>query len=100
MGLLIYCNPNAGLYESSTQAPFSPDWVDFYTALGCDVLLWNYRGYGRSTGTALRTDGGQAGVSGTGTTTRMHAGRPNHPMTEYGRKLSQTPWHPCVLSSA
>lgn len=50
MGLVLYCNPNAGHYECSTHAPFSSDWVDLYTSLGCDVLLFNYRGYGRSTG--------------------------------------------------
>lgn len=52
MGSVLYCNPNAGHYECATHAPFSSDWVDLYTSLGCDVMLFNYRGYGRSTGGA------------------------------------------------
>lgn len=51
LGVVLYCNPNAGHYECFTHTPFSSDWVDFYTSLGCDMFLFNYRGYGRSTGT-------------------------------------------------
>lgn len=57
LGLVIYCQPNAGLYEASAligpvpaAVSLSGDWVGFYTGLGCDVLLYNYRGYGRSQG--------------------------------------------------
>ncbi|CAN0398268.1 unnamed protein product, partial [Ascophyllum nodosum] len=30
----------------------SRNWVSFYTSVGCDVFLFNYRGYGRSGGKA------------------------------------------------
>lgn len=45
---VILCNPNGGLYEFHH---FQMDWVKFYTDLECHVLLFNYRGYGRSKGT-------------------------------------------------
>ncbi|GLD92128.1 hypothetical protein PINS_up000661 [Pythium insidiosum] len=44
---VIYCNPNGGLYEFHH---LQMEWAKFYTDLGCDVLLFNYRGYGRSKG--------------------------------------------------
>lgn len=64
LGLIIYCQPNAGLYEASallgpmpsaspSSSSLSGDWVEFYTALGNDVLLFNYRGYGRSEGASI-----------------------------------------------
>ena len=27
------------------------DWIEYYHGFGLDVWIWNYRGYGRSTGT-------------------------------------------------
>ena len=55
--VVLICNPNAGLYEHAHR---SSEWLSFYTALGLDVVLWNYRGYGRSEGvpspSALRRD--------------------------------------------
>ncbi|KAM3567675.1 hypothetical protein VYU27_010184, partial [Nannochloropsis oceanica] len=50
LGLIIYCPPNAGLYEAAAVGGGSEGWVEFYTSLGNDVLLFNYRGYGRSGG--------------------------------------------------
>lgn len=63
---LLYCNPNAGLIEvaggmslvggnlPSADANAQGDtWIDFYTALGFDVYLYNYAGYGRSYGTTF-----------------------------------------------
>jgi hypothetical protein len=44
---VIICNPNAGLYELHH---FQSDWIMFYTQLGYDVFVYNYRGYARSTG--------------------------------------------------
>ncbi|KAJ0393150.1 hypothetical protein P43SY_004946 [Pythium insidiosum] len=44
---IIYCNPNGGLYEFHH---LQMEWAKFYTDLGCDVLLFNYRGYGRCKG--------------------------------------------------
>lgn len=43
--LLIFCNPNGMIYQL-----FSPEKFLFVLEGGCDVLLWNYRGYGYSTG--------------------------------------------------
>jgi len=43
--LLIFCNPNGMIYQL-----FTPEKFLFLLNGGCDVLLWNYRGYGYSTG--------------------------------------------------
>ncbi|CAN0179894.1 unnamed protein product [Scytosiphon promiscuus] len=52
-GCVLFCNPNAGYYESMVLAgEGSRNWVSFYTSVGCDVFLFNYRGYGRSGGKA------------------------------------------------
>jgi fermentation-respiration switch protein FrsA (DUF1100 family) len=37
--------------SSSSIIEQETDWVTFYKSLGCDVLLYNYRGFGRSGGT-------------------------------------------------
>jgi fermentation-respiration switch protein FrsA (DUF1100 family) len=37
--------------SSSSIIDQETDWVTFYKSLGCDVLLYNYRGFGRSGGT-------------------------------------------------
>ena len=43
--LLLYCNPNGMIYQLFTPDKFLP-----FLEGGCDILLWNYRGYGSSTG--------------------------------------------------
>ena len=43
--LIIFSNPNSMIYEF-----FSPERYFFYYEGGCDVLFWNYRGYGLSEG--------------------------------------------------
>ena len=43
--LIIYCNPNGMIYQL-----FTPDKFLYLLEGGCDILLWNYRGYGGSTG--------------------------------------------------
>jgi len=43
--LLIFCNPNAMIYQIIIPEKFL-----FILEGGCDILLWNYRGYGYSTG--------------------------------------------------
>ena len=43
--LIIFCNPNSMIYEF-----FSPEKYFFYYEGGCDMLFWNYRGYGLSEG--------------------------------------------------
>ena len=43
--LLIFCNPNAMIYQI-----IIPEKLLCFLEGGCDILLWNYRGYGYSTG--------------------------------------------------
>ena len=43
--MMIYCNPNAGYYETLF---FDSEWIDFYLQQGVNICLWNYRGYGFS----------------------------------------------------
>ena len=43
--LLLYCNPNGMIYQL-----FTPDKFLFLLEGGCDIIFWNYRGYGGSTG--------------------------------------------------
>ena len=43
--LIIFSNPNSMIYEF-----FSPEKYYFYYEGGCDILFWNYRGYGLSEG--------------------------------------------------
>jgi alpha/beta superfamily hydrolase len=45
--VIIFCNPNAAYYEFSY---FQTDWIELYVMSGVNLVLWNYRGYGRSTG--------------------------------------------------
>ena len=45
---MIFCNPNAAYYE---YLYYQVEWIRYYTSSGINVFLWNYRGYGRSTGT-------------------------------------------------
>ena len=45
--VIIFCNPNAGYFETCYH---QADWLDFYTKLGIDYCSWNYRGFGTSSG--------------------------------------------------
>jgi len=52
-GIVLFCGPNAGFYECSSQqdtTSSSSSWIGFYLNLGFDVCMYNYRGYGLSTG--------------------------------------------------
>jgi hypothetical protein len=49
-GVVLYCAPNAGIYEGEAMMPRDKSWVGFYTSLGFDVCVWNYRGFCRSSG--------------------------------------------------
>lgn len=57
-GTIIFCCPNAGYYE---YMYCDNQWIELYLRNGWNVLLWNYRGYGRSTGkpdpNSFRRDG-------------------------------------------
>lgn len=35
---------------------YNSEWVDFYMDFGINVVLWNYRGYGASSGTPSPTN--------------------------------------------
>ena len=43
IGTVLFCSPNAGLYECLSQASKESSWVGYYCALGFDVCLFNYR---------------------------------------------------------
>lgn len=43
LGTVLFCAPNAGLYECVSQASKEASWVGFYTSLGFDVCFFNYR---------------------------------------------------------
>jgi len=45
--VIVWCNPNAGYYETMA---YDSHWLDFYLSQGCSVLLFNYSGFGRSEG--------------------------------------------------
>jgi len=55
---IIWCNPNAGYYESLVV---ESHWLNFYLSCGCNVFVFNYSGFGRSTGnpspSSLAADG-------------------------------------------
>lgn len=42
---VIFCNPNAGSYEFIN---LQSEYLQYYTQNGVNVVLWNYRGFGRS----------------------------------------------------
>jgi len=56
----ICCNPNALFYHHMVNAPNS-FWLNFYIKKGINVLGWNYRGYGETSGTCtpynIKSDG-------------------------------------------
>ena len=60
VGTVLFCCPNAGMYESMANASKDCSWVGYYTRLGLDVCVFNYRGFGASTGvptpSALKAD--------------------------------------------
>lgn len=44
---MLFCNPNACYYE---YLQYQTEWLDYYVNMGVNVVIWNYRGYGRSQG--------------------------------------------------
>lgn len=48
MPTVIICNPNAMVYEMLVS---NLEWPMYYLERGCNVFIWNYRGFGRSEGT-------------------------------------------------
>lgn len=51
--LVIICQPNASFYELQC---YDNKLLNFYLERGYTVVLWNYRGYGRSTGASNMTN--------------------------------------------
>jgi len=50
-GTVLYCAPNAGMYETFAMIPETASWLGYYTnVLGMDVVFFNYRGYNLSSG--------------------------------------------------
>eukprot|EP00602_Paraphysomonas_sp_CaronLab_P013816 CAMPEP_0185041582 /NCGR_PEP_ID=MMETSP1103-20130426/41078_1 /TAXON_ID=36769 /ORGANISM="Paraphysomonas bandaiensis, Strain Caron Lab Isolate" /LENGTH=770 /DNA_ID=CAMNT_0027581383 /DNA_START=370 /DNA_END=2682 /DNA_ORIENTATION=+ len=48
---VLFCPPNAGFYECFAMAPLKSSWLGFYMQrLGMNVCVFNYRGYGDSSG--------------------------------------------------
>jgi len=47
--VMIICGPNASPYQIFA---YSNKWIEYYLENGINVLLWNYRGFGDSSGTA------------------------------------------------
>ena len=42
---MVFCNPNASVYELLSM---QSEWLEYYINLGVNLVVWNYRGYGRS----------------------------------------------------
>lgn len=48
--MVFYCGPNAGFFETLAQMDIESSWLGYYLSRGVDFFAFNYRGYGRSTG--------------------------------------------------
>jgi pimeloyl-ACP methyl ester carboxylesterase len=48
---VILCNPNGLCYEYMYLTECNT-WLQYYLNCGCNVIMWNYRGFGNSTGKA------------------------------------------------
>lgn len=44
---VIMCNPNALVYQWMITSA-NAYWLDFFLRRDCNVLIWNYRGYGET----------------------------------------------------
>ena len=44
---IVMCNPNALFYQQMVTAP-NAYWLNFFLKRDCNVVCWNYRGYGES----------------------------------------------------
>ena len=79
---VLFCNPNGGLYE------YVSHWAGYYQSRGLAVLLFNYRGYGRSEGTpepsVLKRDGIVAFYA---LQSRLLASRPTCSIMVHGESL-------------
>jgi hypothetical protein len=61
VGTVLFYSPNAGMFECFAMSSKETSWLGFYTSLGFDVCMYNYRGYSSSTGVpspdACKSDG-------------------------------------------
>ena len=44
---MLFCNPNGAQYETIFH---DTRWANFYLSQGMNIFLWNYRGFGESSG--------------------------------------------------
>lgn len=51
VGVVLFCNPNAAIYEALSMTPRKGSYVGIYIDMGYDVVVYNYRGYACSEGT-------------------------------------------------
>lgn len=75
--VVVFCNPNAGLFETSTglgllggnvshsRGSEITSWTDFYIENGYDVIMFNYSCYGRSHKGKYRKQGHKSGCLAT-----------------------------------
>lgn len=47
LSTIVMCNPNALVYQWMITSA-NAYWLDFFLRRDCNVLIWNYRGYGQS----------------------------------------------------
>jgi hypothetical protein len=47
LSTVVMCNPNALVYQWMITSA-NAYWLDFFLRRDCNVLIWNYRGYGES----------------------------------------------------
>lgn len=50
IGTVLFCCPNLGFIEGIGSMNMDVSWVGYYNSLGFNVISFNYRGYGHSTG--------------------------------------------------
>ena len=57
---VLICNPNALFYHHMVNQP-NAFWLNFFLKKGINVMAWNYRGYGHTSGSPtpynIKTDG-------------------------------------------
>lgn len=47
LSTIVMCNPNALVYQWMITSA-NAYWLDFFLRRDCNVLIWNYRGYGQT----------------------------------------------------
>lgn len=47
LSTIVMCNPNALVYQWMITSA-NAYWLDFFLRRDCNVIIWNYRGYGET----------------------------------------------------